>query len=107
MVGNGLSTRVLDRHPGALGVLEELSRSQPQQVAVAVTVQLDPVTGGDDLRHQRRAALDLLADQEEGRSRVRLAQDLQHDWRALRMRAVVEGERHARGAILTLRYSQL
>jgi hypothetical protein len=46
----------------------------------------------DDLGDQRRPALDLLADQEEGRRRPALAQDLEHCRRTLRVGAVIEGQ---------------
>ena len=92
VVGDRLAARLLDRRPGAFGVLEELTRGEAQEVAVAVAVQLDPVPGGDDLGGQRRSPLDLLAGEEEGGDRAVLAQRLEHGGRPLRVRPVVEGE---------------
>ena len=96
VVGDRLAGRLLDRRPAALGVVEQLPRRKPQLVAVAVAVQLDPVAGGDDLRRQRRPPHDLLAGEEEGRRGAGLAQSLEHARGALRVRAVVEGDRDAR-----------
>ena len=63
---------------------------------MAVAVQADPVARGDDLAGERGVAPHLLADEEEGRAARRCArQDLEHRGRALRVRAVVEGERVA------------
>ena len=58
-------------------------------------MQLHPVAGGDDLRHQGWTALHLLAGEEEGRERVRLAEDLQNGRGAAGVRPVIEGDRDA------------
>ena len=62
---------------------------------MAVAVQRDLMACGCDLGGQRGKALDLLADEEEGRDRLGAGERLEHCRRALRMRAVVEGERNA------------
>ena len=49
-----------------------------------------------NLRRQRRLALHLLAHEEEGGRGTGLGQQLEHRGRALRVRAVVEGDRHLR-----------
>jgi hypothetical protein len=102
VVGDRLPPRLLDRRPRSFRIVQEHAGGQPQRIAVAVTVQLDPVPGGDDLGDQRRATLDLLADEEEGRSGAGLAEDLEHDRRALRMRTVVEAERDPVDPVLAL-----
>src|SRR6478609_4813672 len=67
---------------------------------MAVAVQLDPVAGGDGLSKQRRTLHHLLAGEEEGGRCGRLAQGLEDGRRALRVRAVVEGEGDALGTVL-------
>jgi hypothetical protein len=53
---------------------------------VAIAVQPDAVTGGDDLARQRRVAGDLLADQEERRDRAALRERLEDQGRSLGVR---------------------
>ena len=66
---------------------------EAQQIAVAVAVHPDGVTGRDDLRGQARAAPHLLAHQEEGRADALAGQDLEHCGCALGVGTVVERER--------------
>ena len=68
-------------------------------VAVPVAVEADCVPGADDLGRQGGRALHLLAYQKERGGRPRVGQRRQHCRRALRVRTVVEGERH-RGAVV-------
>lgn len=94
MIGDRLPPGLLNRRPRSFGIVQEHSGGQPQRIAMAMAVQLDPVSGRDDLGDQRRPALDLLADEEKGRSGAGLAEDLEHDRRALWVRTVVEAERY-------------
>ena len=82
-----------DRGDAAVEVGIEGSRKQPQRVSVPVAVQRDHVAGRGDLGGQGGISLDLLSDQEEGRLSARVPERLEHGRRALRMRAVVEGDR--------------
>src|SRR5436305_1872604 len=59
---------------------------------MTMAVQLHPVPGGNDLGNQRRPPRHLLTDQKEGGRGPALAQGLEHRGRALRVRAIVEGE---------------
>ena len=106
MVDDCLPARFLDCRLGPIGVVEEPSGRQPQQIPVPMTVQLDPMSGGDDVGDERRAARHLLADEEEGGGCTRLAQDLEHRRGPQRMRAVVEGERHTPGIGLPVKDSK-
>ena len=63
---------------------------------MAVAVQRDRMAGGGDLGRQRPGPPHLLADQEERRLHAGGREQLEHRGRALRMRAVVEGDRHGR-----------
>ncbi len=92
--GETLAVR-LDHLLGAGDVLAHLRGRQAQQVAMAVAVQADRVTGGDDLARQRGVALHLLADQEERRLHARGGEDLEHRRSPLGVRTVVEREREA------------
>jgi len=68
-----------------------------------VAVQPNFVPCGDDLTRQRGIALDLLANEEEGRLHASVREQLEHRRGALRMRPVVECERiatAARGTVL-------
>ena len=58
-----------------------------------VAVQGDRVARGGDLGRECWPALDLLADQEERRPRASAREELEDGRGALRMRAVVEGQR--------------
>ena len=98
MVDDRSPARFLDCGLGPFGVIEELSGRQPQQIPVPMTVQLDPMSGGNDVGDERRPARHLLADEKEGGGRTPLAQDLEHPRGPLRMRAIVEGERHTPGS---------
>jgi hypothetical protein len=60
---------------------------------MAVSVEGDRVAGGHDLGDQSWPADHLLADQKEGRARVRTGKRIQDGGRALGVRPVVEGER--------------
>src|SRR5919197_5939300 len=60
---------------------------------MAVAVEADVVAGSDDLGRELRSALDLLADEEERRPRVRSLQERENRRRSGRMRSVVERER--------------
>jgi hypothetical protein len=51
--------------------------------------------GCAELRHERRAALYLLPDHEEGRARARPRESLEYGRCSLGMRAVVERQRNA------------
>lgn len=62
---------------------------------MAVAVQADPVPGGHDLRDQSGVALDLLADQEEGRPHPGGSENLERRRGSLRVGTVVEGQRVA------------
>ncbi len=64
---------------------------------MAMAMQRDLVSPGDDLPDHRRPALHLLADQEERRASPDIAEDLQDRRRPLRMRSVVEGQAHGSG----------
>jgi drug/metabolite transporter (DMT)-like permease len=66
---------------------------------VAIAVQGHGVAGAPDLLDQLAGPADLLAYDEERRYGVMLAQDLQHRGRALRVRPVVERERHGTGEV--------
>jgi hypothetical protein len=70
-----------------------LAWGQPKQVAVALAVNPNGVTGGHDLRDERGAALHLLADEEERGRRSRAREDLEHRRRATRVGPIVEGQR--------------
>jgi len=83
----------VDRLDGPVEVGGERSRRAAEQQRVAVAVQGDLVACRGDLGGERRAPLDLLADEEERRGHACRCEQLEHGGRALRMRAVVERER--------------
>src|SRR5207248_6130067 len=74
----------------AVEVVREAAGRTSEEQRVPVAVQGDLVAGGCDLGRERWIALDLLADEEECRARVRGPQQLERRRRALRMRPVVE-----------------
>jgi hypothetical protein len=80
-------------------VIADLLRREAQEVAVALAVHADLMTRRHDLGGERRAAGDLLAGEEEGRPRVRVAQQLEHRRRSLGVGAVIERERRAAGGV--------
>jgi hypothetical protein len=63
---------------------------------VAVAVEADRMSARRDLRREGGVAFDLLADEEEGRSRTAGVEEVENGGRAFRMRAVVERESYAR-----------
>ena len=87
-----------DDRQRAVEVARDLDRGAPEQVAVPVPVQRDLVARGGDLGGDSRPALDLLADEEERRSRIGARERLEHRARPLGMRPVVERQGDA-GAI--------
>ena len=62
---------------------------------MAVPVQSNGVSRGDEILQQRWTALDLLSDDEERRSRARAREDLEHGRRPRRVWTVVERQRNA------------
>src|SRR6185436_2408486 len=84
---------VRDRRRGPIEVIPDLSRCEPQEVAVAAAVKGDVMTLGDDLGRERGLPLDLLADQEEGGGCACRREDLEHRRGPCRVWTVVEGER--------------
>ena len=95
-----------DRGCGAIEILGEPLRREPQEIAVPVTVDRHGVARGHDLGRERRVGADLLADEEERRVRAGGREDLERRGRALGVRAVVEGERHAVRARAAQRHAQ-
>ncbi len=95
---------VLDRRLRAREVLANLPRGEAQQVAMAVAVQADRVTGRHDLRRASRGcAAPARRRGRTSRCTPRDASDVEHGRRPLRVRAIVERERPAApagGAIL-------
>jgi hypothetical protein len=73
---------------------------------MSMAVELDMVARRHDLGRQRGTARDLLSHQEEGRGRPGIPEYLQDKGRALRMRAVIEGQRHTAEGRLSMHYSQ-
>ena len=76
----------------ALEIGRNLGSPQAGLKPMPVAVQGHEVSGAVNPGGQLRAALDLLADEEEDRRQSGLSQDLEHGRRAFRMRAVIEGE---------------
>ena len=70
------------------------ARGASQQERVAVAMDADRMAGSNDLGRECPVVLDLLADEEERRNRVRAVKCLEHGRGALAMGPVVEGERN-------------
>jgi len=81
-----------DHRDGTIEVAREGGGWPEEEIAVAVAVQGDLVTRGCDLGGERRPALDLFADEEEGGDHVGSCERLEDSGRPLRVGSVVEGE---------------
>src|SRR6266516_1522294 len=83
---------VSDRCLGTLEILAHLPWRQAQEAAVPVAVERNLVSGRGDLGGELRQALDLLADEKEGRPHVGQAEEIEDGRGPPRVRSVVEGE---------------
>jgi hypothetical protein len=81
-----------DRRRSSIQIVTNLAGREPQEVAVAVTVEADLMAGSGDLGRERASSLDLLAGEEEGRPRTGVRERLEHRGGPSRVRAVVERE---------------
>src|SRR3984885_14760203 len=86
---------VLDRPRAPGEIVPDHLRALRRLGPVAVAVQRHRVPAPGDLGRQRGPAFDLFADQEERGLDVRRRQYLEHGRRPLRMRSVIERQRHA------------
>ena len=87
-----LPGRLRDHRLCAPEIVADLPRCQPQEAAVPVAVERNLVAGCGELGGEPGQTLDLLADEEESRAHVRLAEEIEGRRSSPRVRAVVEGE---------------
>ena len=90
--------RLRDRGLGAVDVLAHLPGVRRSRLRWRWQCRPIPWPAATISPRERGVALDLLADEEERRAHAGAREQLEHRRRALRVRAVVEGERVARAA---------
>ena len=94
-----LTGQLADRLPRAIKIGGDHRWCEPQHHAVAVAMDGHFVAFSTNPLGQLREGANLLANEEEGRLRAGSRQQVKHRGRALRVRAVIKGQRDPTAAI--------